>query len=289
MQIINGVSYNVTAPVKYSMQYAFEKVVYNEPFVIIDFSKAAAQQYLDTFDNWVHGISAFFLGTGATGAAATFGISAGVCAAIAGIVEFAGNAIKGWAINDDGSVSLCLSYHYAGTRKGGMDLTAVPLPGLDPNEWYRIVNSLMIHRTNSVRASQLGIENEALFNPSNDPDFSVLSGQTEGSPYKRNEESLMNVKGGFYASFSSCMATCQVPVPSNLFETAERAIATLGAIATAYETYGPELRLAVLFAEGAKMDLALAAAGITASAYFGLCVGCCITAGINVLDLPSLF
>jgi hypothetical protein len=288
MQIINGVTYNVTAPIKYSMQYAFEKVEYNEPFVIIDFSKEAAQQYLDTFDTWVNGISGFFLGTGATGAAATLGISAAVCAAIAGIVEVAGNIIKGWAINDDGSVSLCLSYHYAGTRKAGIDLTATPLPGLDPNEWYKIVNGLMVFRMNVSRAKELGIENEAFLQFSAPNNLLLNGASLEGSPYNE-KETLMASNGGFYESFSSCMATSGMPVPSSLFGTAERAIGTLSAIYAAYSNYGSELTLGLLVEEGVLGDFALSGSAILASAYLGACIGCCIYAGVSAADLPSMF
>ena len=56
------------------MQYAFEKIEYNEPFVILDFSPQAAKQYLDIFDSWVHGIAVFFGTTGVGGAVATFRI-----------------------------------------------------------------------------------------------------------------------------------------------------------------------------------------------------------------------
>ena len=288
MKIINGVTYTVTAPVKYSMQYAFEKIEYNEPFVILDFSPQAAKQYLDTFDSWVHGIAVFFGTTGVGGAAATFGLSAAICGAIAGIVEVAGGAIKGWAVNADGSVSLCLSYHYAGTRNAGMDLTAVPVPGLDVNQWYGLVNGLMRNRTNSIRATELGIENEPLLKISELNNFSI-NGQTEGSPVKQTEQLTFSSKGGFYETFSSCMSTTGMPVPASLFLTAERAIGTLSVIYTAWATYGSELTLGVLVAEGVLADFMLAGSAVLASAYLGACIGCCIYAGIDAADLPSLY
>ena len=133
------------------------------------------------------------------------GLSAAICGAIAGIVEVAGGAIKGWAVNADGSVSLCLSYHYTGTRNAGMDLTAVPVPGLDVNQWFGLVNGLMRNRTNSIRATELGIENEPLLKISELDNF-LINGQTEGSPVKQTEQLTFSSKGGFYETFSSCMS-----------------------------------------------------------------------------------
>jgi hypothetical protein len=41
------------------------------------------------------------------------------------------------------SVTLLFAQHYAGTKAGGVDVTAWPLPGVDPNVWSPAVNGLM--------------------------------------------------------------------------------------------------------------------------------------------------
>ena len=66
------------------------------------------------------------------------------------------------------------------------------------------------------------------------------------------------------------VAVCQttgMPVPASLFLTAERAFGTLSVIYTAWVTYGSELTLGLLVAEGVLADFMLARSALLASAY----------------------
>lgn len=286
MQIFPGVSYTVTAPVQYTMNYFNGSFTYNEPFVIFDFSKEVVDKYLLAADTWVHGVSAFFLNTGTGGAAVTLGLSAAVCSAVAAITEVAYNAIKGWVLNRDGSVSLCISYHYAGTRNGGIDLTATPIPGFDPNHWNKIVNGLMIFRTNARHANALGITDQAVKSLDSSPDFVAPQGHTpEGS-----HASVAAVRsfGNFSSSFASCMSANGLPVPSGAFETAERSIATVTAMYMAVKTYGTTVTIADLVGKAVLGDYLLVAGSLTASYYVGACIGCLMHAGINSIELPTV-
>jgi hypothetical protein len=47
------------------------------------------------------------------------------------------------SLNSDGSLTLQFAYHYCGTKAGGIDLTASPVPGVDPKRWFSVVNNLM--------------------------------------------------------------------------------------------------------------------------------------------------
>jgi len=143
-----GVSARVTPPVKYTVNYFNGPQAYTEPFVLVTCSK-----------EYVIAAGASLEATLAQVSAAVSTIP-GVGAAIASIVQLGYHWYAGASLNSDGSVNFQFAYHYCGTKAGGIDLTATPLPGVDPRLWFGIVNGLIrgLKTLTFDAAQNIGIE-----------------------------------------------------------------------------------------------------------------------------------
>lgn len=285
MNLLNGVNFTVTGPVKYKVTYFNGQFEYTEPFVILDFSKQIVDGYLQQADTWVHGVATFFAGAGNTGAAATLGISAAVCNTIAVIIEVGYGTLKNWVINSDGSVSLAVAYHYAGTRNAGIDLTATPIPGVDPNDWYAVVNQLLKYKHNRNFAEQLNFEDD-IINVGKLEDFTFHASSPEGS----KPEVLAEGWGSdFYTAFSQCMESKGLTVPQSLFATQEKALATINSLYSIVKTFGTSVTISELVLAGTLSEAFMVIGAVSAAYYVGVAIGCAINAGILASNLPFIF
>ncbi len=62
--------------------------------------------------------------------------------ALAGFLELAVSWYSVASVEPDGSLNILMAPHFCGTKAGGVDLTAWPLPGIDPGAWGRVVTGL---------------------------------------------------------------------------------------------------------------------------------------------------
>ncbi len=129
-QLIPGVTGTISPPTTYTMHYLNGPFTYTERFAVLNVSPA----YVATIGG---GIEAVIGGIAAAVAAIPF-----VGPALAGIVEFGFHWYASSALNPDGSATFLFAYHFAGTRAGGIDLTASPLPGVPPAAWNALINTL---------------------------------------------------------------------------------------------------------------------------------------------------
>ncbi len=127
---IPGVQGWISAPTTYTMTYLNGQQTYTEPFTCI----VGSPEWVAT--------------AGATIADVMGKLDAVLAAipvigpAVAGLVSI-GSAWYGYAsLNPDGSVTLEFASHYVGTKAGGVDVTAWPVPGVPPNTWFGILNDL---------------------------------------------------------------------------------------------------------------------------------------------------
>lgn len=131
MQLPIGVRGWVSAPYTYSMTYLNGVYTYTEPFACLDLNQA------------------YVFAAGAALEAAVGQLCSAVTAipyvgpALAGIIELGFHWYASASLNPDGSLTLLFSYHYCGTKAGGIDLTASPLPGVNGEYWDRLVNSMI--------------------------------------------------------------------------------------------------------------------------------------------------
>jgi hypothetical protein len=122
-----GVSVAVSRPTRYTMTYLNGPRTYTEPFAMITCSR----EYVAT------------VGTAVSSVIGSLNAIPVVGQALSAIAGF-GAAWYGHAsLNPDGSITLLFAQHYAGTKAGGIDVTAWPLPGVDPNVWGHAVQGLM--------------------------------------------------------------------------------------------------------------------------------------------------
>ncbi len=134
-----------------------------------------------------------------------------------------------------------------------------------------------------------GFESGDPFGPSNpgediNPMVWSSSGpvQSDASPDPMATDQTVDTRT-FYQRFEQCMKTMGMPAPDSLFETAEKAIATIGAIQAAVSQFGTAVTIGELIGAGTLSEVLVGAAGVTASAYVGVCVGCLATAGIDYI------
>jgi hypothetical protein len=127
---IPGMQMWTTPPVTHTITYITGPRTYTEPFVCMQCPSA-----------WVETVGGSIAGVMAELDSVLSAIPV-VGSAIAGLVNLS-TAWYGYAsLNSDGSVTLEFAQHYAGTKAGGVDLTAWPVPGVDPNAWAAVLNAL---------------------------------------------------------------------------------------------------------------------------------------------------
>jgi len=126
-----GVRLSATQPCDYEMSYADGTRRYREPFAIL-------------------GLSAAYVAAVGGGVAAVVHQAAGAVAAIpvagpalAGFLELAVAWYSAASLEPDGSLNVLVAQHYCGTKAGGMDLTAWPIPGVDPGAWQKVVGGML--------------------------------------------------------------------------------------------------------------------------------------------------
>lgn len=166
-QWIPGVSGKVTAPITYTMQYFDGRRTYQEPFALINCSPA----YVASVGGQVAAAIGSLNTIPVVGNALSFIIGAGA--------SWYGAA----SLNADGSVTFMFSYHYCGTKAGGVDLTAWPLPGVAPNTWNATVNALIsaINAVNGRTFADAAATRMADSDPADAEVTIALSGTTEGN------------------------------------------------------------------------------------------------------------
>lgn len=129
LPIPSGFSVDVTSPRKYTVHYLNGSREYTEIFAEITADKAQV-------DQWEKQIDPIILAL-----AQALGPALGSVIGI--IAELAVNWIIDSERNEDGSITFAFAYHYAGTAKSGIDLTAKPLPGVDSGVWKGVVDELI--------------------------------------------------------------------------------------------------------------------------------------------------
>lgn len=122
-----GVSGRVTGPIKYTMNYFNGPFTYRESFAEITCSAGYVNAMGGGVQAVIAGLNAIPYVGPALSAIASFG------------AHWYGNASR----NPDGSITFFFAYHYAGTKAGGIDLTAWPIPGVDASHWQGVVNGLI--------------------------------------------------------------------------------------------------------------------------------------------------
>jgi hypothetical protein len=129
-QIAPGISVGVTGAVDYEMHYLNGSRRYREPFSVLHVDRMIVN---------------------AVGLAVDAVMREAVKAsAAAGPIAFAITALAdlGWhwyaraQLETDGSLLVRAAPHFLGARLNGIDITATPLPGIDPAWWASIVRSL---------------------------------------------------------------------------------------------------------------------------------------------------
>lgn len=254
---------------------------YVEPFVIIKFNKAAVDANLKPFDTLVDGLVAFFGTTAAGGAAASMGITVAVGTILALVTKVGGALIKSSIIDSDGTMTQYIAYHYFGGSSSGVDPTAWPIPGVDPNTWFGHVNDLI--RSAAGRAPAPSAE-RMVGAASSAPIFSNTSPKFDFEALHMKEASPQTLKGNddFYGRFNACMSAQGLPVPSSLFQSATAAMATINTLYAAVKTFGTAVTISDLIVAGALGEYMAAAGALSASYYLGACIGCAINAGLNI-------
>ena len=126
-----GVSAHVSAPTTYQMQYVNGTNSYTEQFVVIQFGPAYVAAAGASLAGAVHSVALSLQAVPVLGQA------------LGALVELAAAWYGAQSLESDGSVKLELAYHYAGTKAGGVDLTAWPVPGVDYRLWQGMVNGLI--------------------------------------------------------------------------------------------------------------------------------------------------
>lgn len=144
-----GVSASVSAPTKYSMHYVNGTNSYTEEFVVVQFGSAYVASAGASLAGAVHGLALSMQAVPLVGQA------------LGAFVELAAAWYASQSLEPDGSVKLELAYHYAGTKAGGADLTAWPLPGVDYRLWQGMVNGLINGIRHAGAPVRQGIESPA--------------------------------------------------------------------------------------------------------------------------------
>ncbi|MFC5681863.1 hypothetical protein ACYE2N_08690 [Flavobacterium sp. MAHUQ-51] len=300
-----GVTMELTAPQTYEVNYLDGQSTYTEPFIIIHFTKAAADEELKDFRTIIDGLTAFFATAAAGGAAASLGISVALGSILGLLTKIAGPLIerKYFQLNADGTLTQYMAYHYWGNASNGIDPTAWPIPGVDPQEWFEKVNKSIIAFKKpkiikkEVASIAAGIENSKL-KPEYDFDFteieivSINEKTTLNLPIIQHTDSYrpnnsnVTISSSFSESFTSCMSILGLPVPSTLFDSADKAVSTINAIYSVVLKYGKKVTISELIGAGILEDALAVVGGCTAAFYLGACIGCGINAGIGQL-IPS--
>ncbi len=131
MELPIGISAWVSAPITYQVKYLdFETRTYTETFACIQCSKEYVEKAGNTLAKALETLTSQIEKIPYVGSV------------LAAIVDFGALWYAYASLNSDGSVTFQFAYHYCGTKAGGIDLTAVPLPGVKPDTWNGIVNNL---------------------------------------------------------------------------------------------------------------------------------------------------
>lgn len=301
--IKQGVTLELTPPSTYEVGYLNGSQTYTEPFVIINFTKAAADHELAGFRTLIDGMAAFFTTAGVSGAAGTALVSVPVGLMLSLITKIAGPLLekKLFQTNPDGSISQFMAYHYWGNSNEGIDPTAWPIPGVDPQLWFNNVNAnirAFQKATKLTAVNALSSQNEDSapqfeFDVPSPKNFSSYSKdhlklpKVDLSHSNKFESEPLNTKDATFSErFKGCMGLQGLPVPASLFATVTTAVATINTIYSVVLTYGASVTIADLVGAGVLSDALLIAGGITAAYYLGACIGCGIHTGIGNL-IPS--
>jgi hypothetical protein len=129
----DGVSVSVTGPVTYTMYYPIYPIsphTFTESFVYVVLDSSYVSAADDAIDGAVDAVAAWLSTLPTIGDAA------------AGFLELAARYYTSDSQNPDGSVTVMLAQHYVGTKAGGMDITAVPLPGVNADSWAAVLNGV---------------------------------------------------------------------------------------------------------------------------------------------------
>jgi hypothetical protein len=126
----SGISISVSAPTTYQMQYANGSQTYTETFALVRLDQ--------TYVNALGGAIA----AAVNAAAAWLATIPAVGDAVAGFLELAASYYSAESLNPDGSVTVMLADHYCGTKAGGVDLTAWPVPGVNATQWDGVVRGV---------------------------------------------------------------------------------------------------------------------------------------------------
>jgi hypothetical protein len=131
MQIVPGVTGWVSQPTTYTMHYLNGNGTYTERFAVIQCDAHYVAAMGGALAPVLHAVSGALAAIPAVGNV------------LAGILQFGAKWYGRASLNPDGSCTFEFAYHYAGTKAGGIDLTAVPIPGVNPNFWNGAVDTLM--------------------------------------------------------------------------------------------------------------------------------------------------
>lgn len=130
-QIVPGVTVGASGPTTYTVHYANGSQTYTERFAIVGFSASYVAA------------AGGAIGAVVQSAASALAAIPYVGPALAGFVELAAGWYASASLEPDGSVSLLLAPHFCGTKAGGVDLTAWPIPGMDPRAWALVVDGFL--------------------------------------------------------------------------------------------------------------------------------------------------
>jgi len=289
----------LTPPSKYEVWYANGKQEYTEPFIILKFSKEAADRELDQMDSIIEGLITFFSWAGKSTGEVTGGISIVVAETLNWLLRIGGGFIEDKYLKPDanGGITIYMAYHYWGNSKEGLDFTAWPIPGVPPEHWHGYINRQIraFRRAKRVKA-KIGNMAEASqakpayeFEVEDALDFAQFkTHQLQLPPAKQQdsdppEEMAFQAASDstFYERFKSCMDLQGLPTPSSAFKTIGTAVGTINAMYSLVVTYGTRITIAELVGAGLLSDALLVVGGLSAAYYLGACIGCGIYAGIG--------
>lgn len=185
-QLLPGVQLWASQPVTYEVSYIDGTRRYTESFAVLSLSREYVASISASVAALVHQVA---------GAVATIPVAG---PALAGFLELAVAWYSGASIEADGSLNILMAPHFCGTKAGGIDLTAWPVPGVDPGAWGHVVAGLR-------RAGSLAAENDLV--------EGQLAGRAEGMLRDQLEPPAMNA--GEWVS--------RAPSPSGSVEEAWRA------------------------------------------------------------------
>lgn len=302
--IEKGLSIALIPPTKYSVKYQNDVVAYHEPLMKVVVEKPVLERYAANQQSALEALRACLLKTdpGVNGRNTKVTIP---LMALLSLIENvpAIEQEKVIVIDEEGSLTLLIAYHFLGNSQVGIDPFARSSVSAAIHSWTPLVNGCIrsvadlkpVVREAVVTAdgteevpAKVHFEVKA-WNPITLIDLmkSVPTLPEIHEPdYTTADAEELEAKSSFYNDFSSCMGLQSLPVPTTLFGNVQKAVSSINAIYALGRSLGTSVTFAELVGAGALGDKFLVLGTVSAAYYLGACIGCGIYAGVGHL-IPS--